>query len=153
MPLSPALIFGLGPLPQLGIAGGAVAVLALLRVGSARLRAYLWSGRGVLQPRCAAAAAALGADRATSCASARSPSLVSVSTNITIAHRDRLRRRASAPAAVAGYGTGARLEYLLVPLVFGLGAPLAAMVGTASAPASANGRCASPGPAPRFAGC
>ncbi|MBE7201232.1 MAG: MATE family efflux transporter, partial [Parafilimonas terrae] len=34
-------------------------------------------------------------------------------------------------AAVAGYGTGARLEYLLVPMVFGLGAPLAAMVGTA----------------------
>jgi hypothetical protein len=34
------------------------------------------------------------------------------------------------PAAVAGYGTGARLEYLLVPLVFGLGAPVAAMVGT-----------------------
>ncbi|MBE7204608.1 MAG: MATE family efflux transporter, partial [Parafilimonas terrae] len=30
-----------------------------------------------------------------------------------------------------GYGTGARLEYLLVPMVFGLGAPMAAMVGTA----------------------
>jgi hypothetical protein len=27
---------------------------------------------------------------------------------------------------VAGYDTGARLEYLLVPLVFGLGAPLVA---------------------------
>ncbi len=35
------------------------------------------------------------------------------------------------PAAVAGYGTGARLEYLLVPLVFGLGSPIAALVGTA----------------------
>ena len=32
--------------------------------------------------------------------------------------------------AVAGYGTGARLEYLLIPLVFGLGAPLVALVGT-----------------------
>jgi len=32
---------------------------------------------------------------------------------------------------VAGYGTGARLEYLLVPLVFGLGSPIAAVVGTA----------------------
>jgi Na+-driven multidrug efflux pump len=31
---------------------------------------------------------------------------------------------------VAGYGTGARLEYLLIPLVFGLGAPMVAMVGT-----------------------
>src|SRR5262249_32804799 len=36
---------------------------------------------------------------------------------------------AGAPAA-AGYGTAARLEYLLIPLVFGLGAPLVAMVGT-----------------------
>jgi Na+-driven multidrug efflux pump len=32
--------------------------------------------------------------------------------------------------AIAGYGTGARLEYLLIPLVFGLGAPLVALVGT-----------------------
>ena len=37
---------------------------------------------------------------------------------------------AGGPDAVAGYGTGARLEYLLVPLVFGLGAPLVALVGT-----------------------
>src|SRR3989442_253826 len=33
-------------------------------------------------------------------------------------------------AAIAGYGTGSRLESLLVPLVFGLGGPLVAMVGT-----------------------
>jgi Na+-driven multidrug efflux pump len=32
--------------------------------------------------------------------------------------------------AVAGYGTGARLEYLMVPLAFGFGGPLVAMVGT-----------------------
>jgi Na+-driven multidrug efflux pump len=34
------------------------------------------------------------------------------------------------PIAIAGYGTGSRLEYLLVPLVFGFGAPLVALVGT-----------------------
>ena len=33
-------------------------------------------------------------------------------------------------AAIAGYGTASRLEYLLIPLVFGLGGPLVAMVGT-----------------------
>ena len=37
---------------------------------------------------------------------------------------------AGGPNAVAGYGTGARLEYLLIPLVFGLGAPMVALVGT-----------------------
>jgi Na+-driven multidrug efflux pump len=33
-------------------------------------------------------------------------------------------------AAIAGYGTAARLEYLMIPLVFGLGSPLVAIVGT-----------------------
>jgi Na+-driven multidrug efflux pump len=33
-------------------------------------------------------------------------------------------------AALAGYGLGARLEYLLIPLVFGLGGALVPMVGT-----------------------
>jgi Na+-driven multidrug efflux pump len=33
-------------------------------------------------------------------------------------------------AAIAGYGTASRLEYLLIPLVFGLGSPLVAIVGT-----------------------
>ena len=57
-------------------------------------------------------------------------SLVSITTNVSIGTATGL-AGAFGPAAVAGYGTGARLEYLLVPLVFGLGAPLAAMVGTA----------------------
>jgi Na+-driven multidrug efflux pump len=57
-------------------------------------------------------------------------SLVSITTNVSIATATGL-AGVFGPAAVAGYGTGARLEYLLVPLVFGLGAPLAAMVGTA----------------------
>jgi Na+-driven multidrug efflux pump len=57
-------------------------------------------------------------------------SIVSLSTNVSIATATGLAGLVG-PAAVAGYGTGARLEYLLVPLVFGLGAPVAAMVGTA----------------------
>lgn len=32
------------------------------------------------------------------------------------------------PAALAGYGIGARLEFLLIPLIFGIGAALTAMV-------------------------
>jgi Na+-driven multidrug efflux pump len=32
--------------------------------------------------------------------------------------------------AVAGYGTGARPEYLMIPLSFGFGAPLVEVVGT-----------------------
>ncbi len=33
-------------------------------------------------------------------------------------------------AALAGFGTAARLEYLVIPLAFGIGAPLVAMVGS-----------------------
>lgn len=129
IPLSPALIFGVGPLPQLGVVGGAVAVLAYYGAGIVVFAAYLWTGRGVLYPpvrppalshRALAAILRIGAVSA----------VVSATTNVTIATATGL-VGVVGPAAVAGYGTGARLEYLLVPMVFGLGAPLAAMVGTA----------------------
>jgi Na+-driven multidrug efflux pump len=53
-----------------------------------------------------------------------------VQTNVIIALATALVAATGGAAAAAGYGTAARLEYLLVPLVFGLGAPLVAMVGT-----------------------
>jgi Na+-driven multidrug efflux pump len=55
--------------------------------------------------------------------------LITVQTNATVAVTTALVGQFGA-AAIAGYGVGARLEYLLVPLVFGLGSPLVAMVGT-----------------------
>jgi Na+-driven multidrug efflux pump len=55
--------------------------------------------------------------------------LVTVATNLTIAIATGL-VGSFGPAAIAGYGTASRLEYLLIPLVFGLGGPLVAMVGT-----------------------
>ena len=129
IPLSPALIFGLGPLPHLGIAGGATAVVAFYVVGTAIFAIYLWSGRGVLKPAPRPPRLAWAPTREILRIGAVS-SLVSVSTNISIATATGL-AGVFGPAAVAGYGTGARIEYLLVPLCFGLGAPLSAMVGTA----------------------
>ena len=128
IPLSPCLIFGWGTFPRLGVAGGAVAVVAYYAVGSVALFAYLRSGRNVVRLsfhdvrfrwplfgdilRVGAIAA-----------------LITVQTNLTIVITTALVGRFG-PAAIAGYGTGARLEYLLIPLVFGLGGPLVAMVGT-----------------------
>jgi putative MATE family efflux protein len=128
IPSSPLLIFGLGPLPQLGIAGGAAAVLLYYVIGAAIFAFYIWSGRGVLKPSLMPPKLAWAPMRDILRVGAAS-SVVSLSTNIGIATATGLAGLVG-PAAVAGYGTGARLEYLLVPLVFGLGAPVAAMVGT-----------------------
>ena len=57
-------------------------------------------------------------------------SVSTLQTTLTVALTTAVVARAGGPDAVAGYGTGARLEYLLIPLVFGLGAPLVALVGT-----------------------
>jgi putative MATE family efflux protein len=128
IPLSPCLIFGLGPLPKLGVAGGAVAVVIYYAVGSAVLAAYLCSGPSVvrLTVRGIRLRWPLFADilRVGLVAA-----LITVQTNLTIAIATGL-VGAFGPAAIAGYGTASRLEYLLIPLVFGLGGPLVAMVGT-----------------------
>jgi putative MATE family efflux protein len=128
VPLSPLLIFGLGPFPQLGIAGGAVAVVLYYSIGCVIFAAYIWSGRGVLKPSIVPPKLAWAPMRDILRVGLIS-SVVSLATNVTIATATGLAGLVG-PAAVAGYGTGARLEYLLIPLVFGLGAPVAAMVGT-----------------------
>ena len=56
-------------------------------------------------------------------------SLITIQTNLTIAIATGLIGHFGT-AAIAGYGTASRLEYLLIPLVFGFGGPLVAMVGT-----------------------
>ena len=128
IPLSPALIFGLGPFPQLGIAGGAVAVVLYYAIGCAIFAAYVWSGWGVLKASLIPPKLAWAPMRDILRVGAAS-SVVSLATNISIATATGLAGLVG-PAVVAGYGTGVRLEYLLVPLVFGLGTPVAAMVGT-----------------------
>jgi Na+-driven multidrug efflux pump len=129
VPVSPLLIFGLGPLPRLGIAGGAIAVLIYYVVGVVIFASYIWSGRGVLAPsiRPPRLSWALLKDILRV---GLASSIISLSTNVTAVVATGLAGLVG-PAAVAGYGTGVRLEYLLVPLVFGLGQPVGAMVGTA----------------------
>lgn len=147
IPLSPLLIFGIGPFPHLGIVGGATAVLAYYIVGTAVFAVYIWSGRGVLKPAPLPPHLHWAPIRDILRVGAFS-SVVSLTTNVAIAVATGLAGLLG-PAAVAGYGTGARLEYLLVPLVFGMGAPVAAMVGT-SIGAGKRARCMSPGPARRL---
>jgi putative MATE family efflux protein len=128
VPLSAWLIFGGGPLPALGIAGGAIALLGFYAIGSVALGVYLLSRHSVLRLRWRGVALrrVLFTDILVV---GLAGSVSTVATNLTIAVATAL-AGAYGAAAIAGYGTGSRLEYLLVPLVFGLGAPLVAMVGT-----------------------
>ncbi|HWE77397.1 MAG TPA: MATE family efflux transporter, partial [Pseudolabrys sp.] len=129
IPVSPLLIFGIGPFPALGIAGGAVAVAVYYVIGGAVFAFYLWSGRGVLKPSLMPARLRWQPMKEILRVGIAS-SAISLSTNVTAVVATGL-AGVLGPAAVAGYGTGVRLEYLLVPLVFGLGQPVGAMVGTA----------------------
>ena len=128
VPLSAWFIFGGGPLPGWGIAGGAMALLAYYALGSVALAAYLWSRHSLLRPslRGVRLRWALFKDILIV---GLTGSISTVATNLTIAISTAL-VGAFGAAAIAGYGTASRLEYLMVPLVFGLGAPLVAMVGT-----------------------
>jgi Na+-driven multidrug efflux pump len=127
VPLSPLLIFGIGPVPALGIAGGGVALVLFNAAGASVLGWYVLSGRNLARLRPARLRWPLFRNILSVGAVA---SLTSVQTNVIIALTTALVASAAGADAVAGYGTGARLEYLLIPLVFGLGAPLVALVGT-----------------------
>jgi Na+-driven multidrug efflux pump len=111
----------------MGIAGGGYALLLFYAFGVVALGWYILSGRNIARFRwvrlswsTAFEILRVGLVAAVS----------SIQTNVTIALTTALVGMAAGPAAVAGFGTAARLEYLLVPLVFGIGAPLVAMVGT-----------------------
>jgi putative MATE family efflux protein len=127
VPLSPCLIFGWGPFPQLGVAGGGAAVVAYYCGSLLAMGAYLLAGRAGVRLRLARLRWSMFRDILGVGAVA---AVSSIQTNVTVALTTALVGAWAGPDAVAGYGTGARLEYLLVPLVFGLGAPLVALVGT-----------------------
>ena len=128
IPLSPALIFGVGPLPALGVAGAGVAVSLYYLGALAVLVRYLLRGRGVLTLRAGpverrhlSAILRVGVISAAGTLLA-SLTLVAVTGAVGLA----------GSAALAGYGVAARLDFLLIPLLFGLGTAVVTMVGTAT---------------------
>jgi Na+-driven multidrug efflux pump len=128
IPVSPLLIFGWGPFPPLGVAGGAAALLVFYAFGTLALIRHLRSPRSIvrlapgsvhLRWRLFGDIFKVGAFGV----------VITFQTNLAIILATGF-VGGFGPAAIAGYGIGSRLEYLLIPLVFGLGAPLVAMVGT-----------------------
>jgi putative MATE family efflux protein len=127
VPLSPLLIFGYGPIPALGIAGGGWAVVLTTAIVTAVLAGYILSGRCIVHFKPARPRWDLSADILRVGAIA---AVVSLQTSFTVLLTTALVGAAGGGDAVAGYGTGARLEYLMIPLAFGFGGPLVAIVGT-----------------------
>ena len=128
VPLSPALIFGWGPLPALGIAGGAVALLAYYALGTAMLLVYMGSSKLIsLQAlkQFRASKVLLRQILGVGLLSAIGTLCTNASIMLATAFIGQY-----GVSALAGYGTASRLEYLMVPVVFGFGSPLLAIVGT-----------------------
>jgi len=128
LPLSPALIFGWGPLPRFGVAGAGIAVLIYYGAASLALLAYLRSKHSALRLRFdvrslsrrlfvdvlrVGALSAVGTIQA-------NLTVVLVTGAVGLFGTD----------AIAGYGIASRLDYVLIPLLFALGTAALAMVGT-----------------------
>jgi putative MATE family efflux protein len=126
--LAPALVLGWGPFPRLGVAGTATANLVSFGLSSLVLAGYLVSPWSAVR----LTFRSLRISRAHFWEILRvgAPgSLNTVLTNLTIVLMTGL-VGPFGTFALAGYGMGARLEYLQIPLVFGIGSALVAMVGT-----------------------
>jgi putative MATE family efflux protein len=126
--LVPALMFGVGPLPPLGVAGAGIATIASFAAASGVLAWYIASGRTTVRVslrgvrrsrRLFAEILRVGAPM----------SLQPFLNNLSLATLTGFVGALGA-AELAGFGAAVRLEYLLYPLAFGLGAGALALVGT-----------------------
>ncbi|MEC9431267.1 MAG: MATE family efflux transporter [Pseudomonadota bacterium] len=127
IPIGGALALGWGPFPALGMAGLAAGQVSSFGLAGLGAFAYIASGRagfsltrafGRLQAALFADILRVGLMAA----------LSTVQTVLTIVVMVGLVGRFG-ETALAGYGLGARLEFLMVPVVFGIGAAMTAMVG------------------------
>lgn len=126
--LVPLLVFGWGPVPALGVTGAGVATILSFTASSAFLAAWLVAGRTAvrLPLRGVRFQRELFADiLRTGAPLSLQPVLNNFSLALLTVYAGTL-----GAATLAGVGAAMRLEYLMYPLVFGLGAGVVAMVGT-----------------------
>jgi putative MATE family efflux protein len=126
--LVPSLVFGVGPIPALGITGAGLATVASFGVSTGVLAWYVASGRTALtlslrrvrlERRLFTEILRVGAPM----------SLQPILNNFALATLTAFVGTLG-PTALAGFGIAVRLEYIQYPLTYGLGAAVIAMVGT-----------------------
>jgi putative MATE family efflux protein len=126
VPLSPALIFGAFGYQGLGPTGGAVAMLLYYALGTLAYAAYLWGRFGVLKPSFRLPRLSLEPALAILRVGGMS-AIVSATTNLTLAIVTAY-VAIGGVEALAGYSAGSRLEFLLVPLCYGIGGPVGIVI-------------------------
>ena len=126
--LCPLLVFGWGPVAGLGVAGAAFSTLAANGVAALVMVVHLLRRDGAVQlhrspwrVRPALLRDILRVGVPASLSPVISNASIAVSTAFV---------GGFGTAALAGYGVAARLEYILVPIAFGFGTALTAMVAT-----------------------
>lgn len=124
-----ALGLGIGPLPRLGMQGVAIGQVTAFWAATLVLSAYLGSGRasvGLSLDATGVRAAHVAALLRVGCVAMLSP-LFSVGSVLVLTRLV----AGLGPDALAGYGIGVRLEFLLIPIAFSVGVASVPMVGTA----------------------
>jgi putative MATE family efflux protein len=130
MPLSAVLALGLGSWPGFGVAGPAVSMLATSAISALLQARALWKGKLGFVP----ALTGVPFQRRLFWDILRVGLISSFSAftaNLTAMLVTGLVGRFGV-AALAGYGIGVRMEFMLVPLAFGVGSALTTLVGVAA---------------------
>src|SRR5205807_1934144 len=119
---------GWGPLPPLGPAGAGWGLMMSFGAGSLVLLAYLRSSRSLVT--LAFRGVPLRWGLFAEILKVGVPGLINVIiTNLSVVLLTGIAGRLGREVAI-GYAMGARLEYILIPLAFGFGTAIVAMVGT-----------------------
>ncbi|MFL6948018.1 MAG: MATE family efflux transporter [Xanthobacteraceae bacterium] len=126
--ISPALIFGWGPLPALGPAGAGWGLTTSFGAGSLVLIAYLRSRRSLV--RLSFRGVRLRRELFADILKVGVPGLINTAiTNLSVVVLTGIAGHLGREAAI-GYAMGARLEYILIPLAGGFGMAIVPLVGT-----------------------
>jgi len=126
--ISPLMIFGWGPLPALGPAGAGWGLMISFGAGSLVLLVYLRSRRSLVTLRFREVS--LRWELFAEILKVGVPGLINVLiTNLSVVLLTGIAGHLGREVAI-GYAMGARLEYILIPLAFGFGTAIVAMVGT-----------------------
>lgn len=125
IPASPVLIFGLGPFPRLGISGAGLAFGLYYSAAMLVLLRYMASGRSGLTLRIVRLRWTLFADILRVGVPTSVNAMLTNLTVILVTGAVGL----FGTKALAGYGISSRLDYIMIPLLFGIGTATLTMVG------------------------